>query len=169
MRRLGGRGYGQTTSVARTTTETVTGVVASCSSSLGPRAPHGCVGSLDTRFIDGYAVERCPSTPSYRRFLFAVRLQSQLIIIAGPGMLDRCTSKVNVCARRYSCRAMTSAYKNGGRNSGRLRESSLERSFPDSPIYVTRLNGLHEYAPDGCQRILLHRAVFSIVVVFDGC
>ena len=31
-----------------------------------------------------------------RRFLFAVTLQSQLIIIADPGMLDRCTSKVNV-------------------------------------------------------------------------
>ena len=37
-----------------------------------------------------------PSTPSNRRLLFAVALQSQLIIIAGPGMLDRCTSKVNV-------------------------------------------------------------------------
>ena len=46
----GSRSYGQTISVARTATATVTGVVASCSSSLGPRAPHGRVGSLDTRF-----------------------------------------------------------------------------------------------------------------------
>ena len=27
---------------------------------------------------------------------------------------------------------------------------SLERSVPESPILMAQLNGLHEYAPDGC-------------------
>ena len=40
---------------------------------------------------------------------------------------------------------------------------SLERSVLDSPILMAQLNGLHEYAPDGCRLKSICRTVSEIL------